>query len=431
LHPDHSLSYLIIPIFKSLFSFLANCVMYSPQFRIVLERQWHIASHCRALDCAGWDYQLIGGFPIQRYSALGIPAKNVKSYSFPALWNYGLQKLKLPTSFCLNASAYLAQKALSYCKAGDIVISYSDTYQHFFKKIPSCVKVIERGSMHPEDYFAQIAKGFNEAGLPWQGPGPDAVRAELKATELAHFISVGSQHVKDGYTTRGFSSERILMIPYGVDTRRFSFQARTYPAKSPLRIAIVGVLGVRKGLLRFCKILQWLSERNISAQGVLVGPLEKEGALILQKFQNLDLEFTGVLKGDRLVEKMHSCQLYCLPSYEEGFPISLLEAMSTGLPAIISSDTGAAEAVSHSGNGIQLATFEAPEFEARLLPFLSNHQWLIQASHAAGETARQFFSLEAYSSRLHSEYQRMFSVIVEQGANLPMASVAFPVRCSN
>ena len=58
--------------------------------------------------------------------------------------------------------------------------------------------------------------------------------------------------------------------------------------------------------------------------------------------------FTGFLKGDD-VQRMFKCSdVYVMPSVSEPFGISPLEAMQSGVPAIISRQSGVAEVLKHS-----------------------------------------------------------------------------------
>jgi len=116
----------------------------------------------------------------------------------------------------------------------------------------------------------------------------------------------------------------------------------------------------------------------------------------------------GVKKGEALRELIPQWDLYLLPSYEEGFPVSVLEAMSAGIPAIVSKDTGAREAVLKDEGGVVLSTFAHEELDRRLLPLCQNRNLRIQKGQEAKERIGTHFTLQKYQEklgRLHEAFQ--------------------------
>jgi glycosyltransferase involved in cell wall biosynthesis len=279
-----------------------------------------------------------------------------------------------------------------------VVTCLATSYQHLFPKLVGrpIVRVIECGSMHPEDHFLFQQRGRREAGLPAASELPAAVRAECEASKLAHVLICGSRMVTDSYVKRGYAPERVLHCPYGVDVDRFRAAAREPAAGRPLRLATVGVIGIRKGIVRLLRIAEWAAAAGIPLELHLIGPVEPEAEALIAR-SKADCRRLGVLKGEALVAALHAADAYCLPSYEEGFPISQLEAMATGLPAITSADTGGREAVSDGVDGIVLADFSPDEFDAKLRPWLTRPELLVAAGVAAAKKARADYSLESYA----------------------------------
>ncbi|NBR97528.1 MAG: glycosyltransferase family 1 protein, partial [Verrucomicrobia bacterium] len=166
-----------------------------------------------------------------------------------------------------------------------------------------------------------------------------------------------SEMIRESYLKRGFSSEALHTVHYGVDPTRFS-PATHKPAEGRnLRVGWLGVIGFRKGLDRVRRISEWADQRGISIEFHFVGPIQDPESLeILRRFRR-PYTLHGVKKGEALKEMIPRWDLYLLPSYEEGFPVSVLEAMSAGIPSIVSNDTGAREAVLKDEGGVVLRTF--------------------------------------------------------------------------
>ncbi len=64
------------------------------------------------------------------------------------------------------------------------------------------------------------------------------------------------------------------------------------------------------------------------------------------------VQFTDWLQGEALFSRLITMDLFCLPSFSEGLPTSLLEAMSIGLPILATNVGGVPEIIEHNVSGI-------------------------------------------------------------------------------
>lgn len=137
----------------------------------------------------------------------------------------------------------------------------------------------------------------------------------------------------------GVPSERIVVIPYGVDYRRFRSQEHDQENPQLFRLIMVARLTGGKGHAELLKAMSTLIRRYPQLRLLLVGdgPTRTE---IESQIQQLDLggvvELTGRVPNEQIPAVLHTAQAIVLPSYMPGetFPVSLLEGMATGLPAI-------------------------------------------------------------------------------------------------
>lgn len=82
-----------------------------------------------------------------------------------------------------------------------------------------------------------------------------------------------------------------------------------------------------------------------------IGDEDKLNQAIGQYKFNGDVKFAGWVSGSKKAELLNECDVYVLPSYNEGLPISILEAMSYGKPIIATNVGGIPEIVKPGFNG--------------------------------------------------------------------------------
>ncbi len=124
----------------------------------------------------------------------------------------------------------------------------------------------------------------------------------------------------------------------GVDIDLFSPRHRTRPHADPFLLGFVGRLSVEKNvalLPRIARELSTLTRREV--RFLIVGHGAEEQAL------RRDLpaaRFAGVLRGPALAEAYANMDLLLFPSHTDTFGNVVLEALASGVPAIVTPDGG-------------------------------------------------------------------------------------------
>jgi glycosyltransferase involved in cell wall biosynthesis len=147
----------------------------------------------------------------------------------------------------------------------------------------------------------------------------------------------------------------IAVIPNGVETSVFAPSAsRERRADHPLTILCAGRLIARKGQHHLLQAMSLLHQRGYAGRMriVFVGTGDMESQLH-ELCQELDLQSHVVFAGFRDREQMpgyyREADLFVLPSYNEGMSVALLEAISAGLPVIVTNTGGTVELVHDNG----------------------------------------------------------------------------------
>ena len=132
------------------------------------------------------------------------------------------------------------------------------------------------------------------------------------------------------------SSERIIVIPSGIDTKVIeasSSKEKIYDA------CFLARLHPSKGIFDLIKAWEYVCERKKDVKLAIAGggPIKILGKL-KSMVKSLGLErnvaILGFLSEEEKYKLLRSSKLYLLPSYEEGIPITFHEAMYCGLPVV-------------------------------------------------------------------------------------------------
>lgn len=145
----------------------------------------------------------------------------------------------------------------------------------------------------------------------------------------------------------GIPEERVTYIPnfvsreefYPVDAAKKAELRRQYGVDDQaFTILGIGQIQERKGLFDFIK----LAENNPTLQFIWAGGFSfgriTDGYAALKKVVDnppANLRFPGIVDRDKLVDYYNLADLFLLPSFNELFPMSVLEAFSTGTPVML------------------------------------------------------------------------------------------------
>jgi glycosyltransferase involved in cell wall biosynthesis len=171
-------------------------------------------------------------------------------------------------------------------------------------------------------------------------------------------------------TGRGWiSPDRIRTIGNGIDAERFSpvTETRTAEGTGKLRVCASGRLVSGKGFEDILRAISIARNRENIEFVFIGGNIVQDISPSLDEFADLVLSLglegqvriTGMV--DNVEEYLGGSDLFIHPSYVEGMPRSLLEAMSVGLPCIATRIRGAREIIENGGNGF---IYEPHDFHA-------------------------------------------------------------------
>jgi len=181
----------------------------------------------------------------------------------------------------------------------------------------------------------------------------------------------------------------------GVDTVRFT--STRLPTEGQRFLLIARLLG-DKGLREYAEAAAIVKTRHPDAEFHLVGPTDPSPdgiplSVIEGWHKDGRIIYHGPAKDVR--PYIANCHVYVLPSYHEGMPRSVLEAMSMGRPILTTDVTGCRQTVVPGLNGWLVPRQDAKSLAQRMNWFLENpSQW-----PKMGEESRRM-ALETFDVRI-------------------------------
>ncbi|PLY00672.1 MAG: glycosyl transferase family 1 [Desulfuromonas sp.] len=148
----------------------------------------------------------------------------------------------------------------------------------------------------------------------------------------------------------GIDREKVHVTGVGFDSGTFSWAPKE--ASSSVRIAYAGKLSNAKGVPWLLRAFAKLSDPNVILDvcGSGSGPEEKQILAFAEKLGSRVL-FHGNVEPSRLAEIMRKAHLFVLPSFYEGVPLVLLEAMACGCRPVATRLPGVEELFSQMQGG--------------------------------------------------------------------------------
>lgn len=181
--------------------------------------------------------------------------------------------------------------------------------------------------------------------------------------------------------------------------------------KEKCQVLYMGVLIPRKGvkhlLEAFLKLKQ--SERLMRMQLAIAGSgeLEKDLKRLCVQYELEDcVQFYGWIDGQEKVKLIAESQIAVLPSYNEGLPISILEAISYGMPVVATNVGDMSAAVKDEINGYLIEPGNAEQI-AEKLELLNNQMKFEQMSRESRELAEREFSEDKLFETIVDNYVRL------------------------
>ena len=167
----------------------------------------------------------------------------------------------------------------------------------------------------------------------------------------------------------------------------------------------MGRIGTRKGAYDIIEAAKSLQNNNIKIMLYGDGEIEQVQKLIDKNNLNNKIKIGGWIKGDDIDKAYNKADIFILPSYNEGLPMSVLEAMSYGLPVISTPVGGTPEAVEDGVNGFLIQPGDYKTLAEKIDLLANNKELREQMGVESYKIAKEKFDINVIIKQLREIYQ--------------------------
>ena len=203
---------------------------------------------------------------------------------------------------------------------------------------------------------------------------------------------------------------KITVIPNAVEV---TVDRKTYDKKnrSQFNIVFLGKIGQRKGVFDLIKCVKNLKEQGIKIKLYIggngdVGKLHKE---VEEKKLGDVVSYLGWISRRQRDELFCITDLFVLPSYAEGMPMSILEAMAFGLPVIATSVGGVPELVDDGETGLLFEPGNILDMELKIKKIYEDELLRNKMGNAGYNKVKQLHSIENYIYKIDALYKEVIA----------------------
>jgi len=195
------------------------------------------------------------------------------------------------------------------------------------------------------------------------------------------------------------TSKPCQLMQRGVDTDLFSPAKRRRDRTDVcITLGYVGRLSIEKNIALLVRIAEQLRAHQVEARFLIVG---QGGDEALLREQLPEAEFAGVLRGEALAQAYADMDIFVFPSHTDTFGNVVLEALASGVPAIVTPDGGPKYIVR---DGVTGFVAEDDGFAAAVAKLANDRPKLEQMRAAAREYALGC-SWDAVFGRVYAAYE--------------------------
>ncbi len=175
----------------------------------------------------------------------------------------------------------------------------------------------------------------------------------------------------------------------------------------PIKLLFLSRLVKEKGIFELIDAFKNLSKKREDIELIIAGDGEAFSAVQERLKNQKNIKLTGFVEGEEKIELFKTSDLYLLPSYTEGLPVSVLEAMLFGLPILTTNVGGLKTFFKNEEMGYFINTKETKDIEEKIELLLSNKKKMEEISTFNYNYAQKYLTNEIVAKELYQHLKEL------------------------
>lgn len=219
------------------------------------------------------------------------------------------------------------------------------------------------------------------------GTRDSAAKLQRKTEELdlADVVICPSKFVYDSLPSTAHQTKKCIVAEFGSPEIKTQKQKPRDLTHSPLRLLFAGSMSQRKGLADLFAAMKLLNRADVElvVMGSLLMPIE------FYRAQMPNFTYEPTRPHEAVLQLMQSCDVFVLPSIVEGRALVQQEAMSCGLPLIVTANAGGEDLIDEGKTGFLVPIRSPQKIAEKIAWFADNRHRLDEMSTLARQKAAQ------------------------------------------
>lgn len=288
--------------------------------------RFHMVDLARELDKQGFDVKLYSFVPTNMCEKYGLASKNTCTLFYIVAPLVFLSKRFKSFDKIRNIVQDIIMAIIM--RKCDVLISLTGFIYAPKKALKNgSLLIFERGSKHILEQ-ERVLKGNCKSTVNNIIPKFN-IKRNLEAYNIADYISIASQHVKESFIKYKTNPNKLFVNPYGVDLSMFKPASK---GEKEYDVIMVGGWSYRKGCDLIIEAMRQMKLNFLHVGGIVDIPFPEHE----QNFTHIDS-----VHQTELINYYHRAKIFLLPSREEGLAMVQAQAIACNLPLVGSPDSGA------------------------------------------------------------------------------------------
>jgi len=190
----------------------------------------------------------------------------------------------------------------------------------------------------------------------------------------------------------------------GVDLNKFNSKNR----KNTKNILMISRITKNKGAIEYFKSAELLKKKYKDWNFIIVGTNDYKTP------DRIEIEYLKSLKKKKIIKFvgykqdvskiLKKTEIFCLPSYREGMPKVVLEALSSGVPVVTTNVPGCKESIMNNYNGLLCKPYDHLDLSKKIEKLILNKKLRKKFSINASNYAKKKFSITSVTKNIYKIY---------------------------